>query len=131
MDSNYHNQNVTADSENPFASASLILGILAFLSICTGILPFIFGGLSILFAVLSKRRQKPLLSSAFIGVAGSSISMVLSFVIIAVSIIQLPQMLNDPATRAQLDATSEALYGVTFDEMLENSGIDLDSILKK
>lgn len=131
MDSNYQKTNVTSNSENPFASASLILGILAFLSICTGVLPFIFGGLSILFAVLSKRRQKPLLSSAFIGVVSSSIGIVFSFVILAVSFIQLPEMLKDPTMRAQLNSTSEALYGVTFEEMLESNGIDLDNILKK
>lgn len=131
MDSNYQKTNVTSNSENPFASASLILGILAFLSICTGVLPFIFGGLSILFAVLSKRRQKPLLSSAFIGVVSSSIGIVFSFVILAVAFIQLPEMLKDPTMRAQLNSTSEALYGVTFEEMLESNGIDLDNILKK
>lgn len=127
MDSYNQNAYHTSDRENPFASASLILGVLAILTIVTGILPFIFGGLGILFATLARRRKKILATSAFIGVATSVIGMFLSFSILCVSIVQL----KDPAYRAQLNNIAQSTYGVTFDEMLEQNGIDLDSWLNK
>ncbi len=131
MDSYNRNTYPASDKENPFASASLIMGVLAILTIVTGILPFIFGGLGILFATLARRRKKLLATSAFIGLATSVIGIFLSFSILCVTIVQLPEMLKDPTYRAQMNDISQATYGVTFDEMLEQSGIDLDSWLNK
>lgn len=131
MDSNNQNTYYSADKENPFASASLIMGVLAILTIVTGILPFFFGGLGILFATLARRRKKPLVNSAFIGLVTSVIGMFLSFAILCITIVQLPEMLKDPAYREQLNSTYESMSGITFDEMLEQSGIDLDSWLNK
>ena len=131
MDSNTQNTYYMSDRENPFASASLIMGILAILTIITGILPFFFGGLGILFAMLARRRKKILATSAFIGLATSVIGMFLSFSILCITIVQLPTMLKDPMYREQMNNISQATYGVTFDEMLEQNGIDLDAWLNK
>lgn len=131
MDSGTNNTYYSSDRENPFASASLIMGILAILTIVTGILPFFFGGLGILFATLARRRKKPLASSAFIGLTTSVIGIFLAFSILCVAIVQLPEMLKDPAYREQLNSTFESMSGITFDEMLEQNGIDLDSLLNK
>lgn len=131
MDSGTNNTYYSSDRENPFASASLIMGILAILTIVTGILPFFFGGLGILFATLARRRKKPLASSAFIGLSTSVIGIFLAFSILCVAIVQLPEMLKDPAYREQLNSTYESMSGITFDEMLEQNGIDLDSLLNK
>lgn len=131
MDSGTNNTYYSSDRENPFASASLIMGILAILTIVTGILPFFFGGLGILFATLARRRKKPLASSAFIGLTTSVIGIFLAFSILCVAIVQLPEMLKDPAYREQLNSTYESMSGITFDEMLEQNGIDLDSLLNK
>ena len=50
------------------ATASLLLGLASFFTIMTVILPFICGGLAILFALLSKGYGKKLLTQAKIGI---------------------------------------------------------------
>lgn len=116
---------------NPFATASLIMGVLCIFTILTGILPLPLGALSILFAVLSHRRKKHLETPAFIGSIVSVVGMTFSIMIIAIAITMLPTMLRDPAYREQLNNMSESMYGMTFDEVMEEGyGIDLDELLE-
>ncbi len=114
---------------NTFAILSLICGILALLTTCTAIGSFILGGLSILFAVLSHRRGRKLEMSALTGVITSTIGIAFSAVLFAVTFMALPQMLQSEEYRAQLNATSEAMYGYTMDEMLEQYGMDWDDLI--
>lgn len=115
---------------NPFVTASLILGVLAFATVMTGVLPLLFGGLSILFAVLSYRRGKSLPTPAFVGVIASAIGMAFATVFIVITITLMPTMLKDPTYREQLNTMSEAMYGISFDEVMEEGyGIDLDEVL--
>lgn len=115
---------------NGFVTASLIFGVLAFATVLTGFLPLFFGSLSILFAILAHRKGKRMETSAFLGVIASSIAMALSVVLIAIAVSLMPTMLKDPAYREQLNNMSETMYGITFDEVLEEGyGIDLDEVL--
>lgn len=129
MDSYTSSPNQVPNTQSPFLVVSLVFGILSLLSLCTVIFPLIFGGLSILFAVLSHRKGKELNGMALTGVICSSISLAFTIVTFTLVLLQLPQNLKDEQYLEQLNTTSEALYGVTFEEMLEESGIDLDSLL--
>lgn len=129
MDYHANSPQQTLVTKSPFFIASLVLGIISILTICTVILPLICGGLSILFAILSHRKGEDLNGLALTGVICSSISMAFTIVTFALVLIQLPHNLKDEQYLEQLNTTSEALYGVTFEEMLEESGIDLDSLL--
>ena len=116
--------------QNPFVTASLIMGVLAFVTIMTGVLPLLFGGLSILFAVLAHRRGKRMETPAFIGVIASSLAMTFSVVVLTVALSMLPSLLRTPEYREYLNNMSESMYGITFDEALEEGyGIDLDELL--
>lgn len=116
--------------QNPFITASLIFGVLAVATVMTGILPLFLGSLSILFAVLSYRRGKSLPTPAFVGVIASAIGMAFSTVLLVIAISLMPTMLKDPTYREQLNTMSEAMYGITFDEVMEEGyGIDLDEVL--
>jgi len=124
---NYRNPN----RKNPFSKASLALGILALLTIATGVLPLFLGALGILFAILSHRKGKPLDTSALWGTVTSVIGMCIAIVMFVITLMMLPTLLKDPAYREQLNSFSQSMYGTTFDEMLEESyGIDLDKILE-
>ncbi len=115
---------------NAFVTASLILGVLAFATVMTGFLPLFFGSLSILFAILAHRRGKRMETPAFVGVIASSVAMAFSVVLITIAITLMPTMLRDPTYREQLNTMSETMYGITFDEVLEEGyGIDLDEVL--
>ena len=116
--------------QNPFVTPSLILGVLAFATIMTGVLPLLFGGLSILFAVLSHRRGKRLETPAFIGVIGSTIGIAFSTVLIILAVSMMPTLFRNPEYRDYLNNMSESMYGITFDEVMEEGyGVDLDEVL--
>ena len=49
--------------------------------------------------------------------------------VIVMYIMMLPQMLSNETFRNELNATSEAMYGQSLDEMLEEAyGMDLDEL---
>ncbi len=101
---------------NIFMILSLTMGILAFTS-CTFIFTaLIAGGLSILFAILSKGNHPKMHFMAKSGIITSVVSMILS-VLITSSIIYM--FFNSPEYRQMLNTTYESMYGMTFDEVLE------------
>ncbi len=116
--------------KNSFSIVSMILGILALLSICTAILPLPLGAAGIIFAVLGHRKGKQLDSMALAGVLTSIGGIAMSVVLFAMTFMMLPTMLKDEAYREQLNTMSESMYGMSFDEMMEDAyGVDLDELL--
>ncbi|MFA9377727.1 MAG: hypothetical protein ACERKZ_13345 [Lachnotalea sp.] len=79
----YNNTN----QPNRMASASLVLGILAIVSICCIYGSYIFGGIAITLALLSRDSKSKLSSNALIGMILSIVGMIVSTVIIVVSCI--------------------------------------------
>lgn len=69
-----------------FASASLFCGTLSLLMCCTGILSVPVGALGILFAVLSKRADRPIHPASKTGIRLSCIGIVLGLAFLAYSI---------------------------------------------
>lgn len=119
----------TNSTEKSFAIASLVFGISALASFCTIVLPFVFGGLSILFAVLSHRKGKQLAGMSLGGIVSSVSGISIAVMIIVMYIMMLPQLLSDEAFLNQLNATSEAMYGQSFEEMMEDSyGMSLEEL---
>lgn len=115
--------------KNSFATASMVLGILALLTLGTVFLPLPLGSLGILFAVLSMRKGIRKEPSCMAGIITSAISLAVSLFLIITSVSMLPAMLKDPTYRKQLDIISEQLYGDSFDDMVEELyGIDPDDL---
>ncbi len=126
-----HEKYKDPNRKSPFSKASLIMGVLALLTIATGVLPLFFGALGILFAILSRRKGKAMDTSALWGTVTSVIGLSISIVILSLALMILPAQLKDPAYREQLNTFSQSMYGISFDEMLEESyGIDLDKLLE-
>ena len=115
--------------KNSFATASLVFGILAILTITTAILPIPLGALSILFAVLSHRKGEKFSGTQIGAIITSTVSIALSITIIVSTFSMLPTLLKTPAYRDQLNGISQQLYGEDFDDILEELyGIDLDDL---
>lgn len=131
MNSDYQKPYYDSDKESPFSSAALFMGILAILSSCTVLPGLFFGSLSLLFAHLTKRLRRPLPSHASIGVTTGVIGICLSVVIGISTMIQLSSDLKNPEFRQEFNDTYKALSGMTFDETLEQYGIDIDALLEK
>lgn len=109
------------EPKNNFDTASMILGILSLLSICTFFLPLPLGALGILFAILGKRRKKQLSVSAITGIATSAISVMISTAFIGLTVFFTINMMK-PENKHSLDSLFEQTYGMDFDEYMEDFG---------
>ncbi len=122
-----YRQSSPAPRRNPFAIASLALGISSLVTLCTGILPLPLGALGILFVILSHRRGRRLDPLALTGLLTSCVGFDFSLMLYGAAFSTLPAMLQDPEYRDTLNHYSESLYGESYDDLFEDAyGIDLD-----
>ena len=117
----YSNYIPTPQLERPngFAIASMVCGILAIVVCCTGILGIPLGALSILFAVLSKRRGRKLPGMSLAGILLSVAGILLGLLM---TVYSFYLVFNDPTIKEQTNIMMEELYGVTIDEYFDMLG---------
>lgn len=109
-----------------FAIASLALGVLSLLTSCLGVLSIPVASLSILFAIMTYRKGRKMNSMAVSGLAISCMGIISGIIVLVRAFTMLPDMLQDPAYRQQMDTMSEALYGKSFEELLKDAyGIEI------
>lgn len=112
---------------NTFAVASLVMGILAMVTLCTIYLPIILGSLSIIFAILSKGSNKHMPGISHAGIITAVSGITLSFVTIGATIFIL---FTNPAFyqeyKEELNRVLTQQYGITYDELMEEYQQDLE-----
>ena len=101
---------------NAMAVASLVMAVMALLTILTGLDPVFFGSMSILFAVLSKGSGRRMNGSAFCSVMISVVS-VAAGVILMIKVADMIQ--NNPGFRSEMDKSFEMMYGVDYDDFVD------------
>lgn len=128
MDGNYNNnQNFynyppqnngyIPQRNNSFITLSLISGITAIVSALSIFFPFIFGGLGILFALLSKGNDVQMTGRAKAGLATSILGMVISaFILIASCIIVFSNPEGRDLFLEEYNRAYEQQYGTSFEE---------------
>lgn len=110
-----------------FATASLVLGIVAFVSALTMTIlpPLIFGSLSIILGILSRGSQKKMGNYALAGTIVSGSALILN---LAICIFSFYTIFSSPEATSQyfdsVNETYETLFGVSLDDILESYGID-------
>ena len=105
-----------------FATASLVLGIIAILSAFTGTVfpPLVCGGLSIILALLSKGNDRVMLPNAKVGVLTGILGLILNVLVVASAFLLLftePELKED--FHRQLNQYYEYFYGESFDDAWE------------
>ncbi|HKM04330.1 MAG TPA: hypothetical protein VJZ04_07000 [Lachnospiraceae bacterium] len=107
------------ETANSFAAVSLLMGITTIVTMILGpvYLPCVFGGLSIIFAILSKDNKKELHSTAVVGLITGIIGLVLNTIFI-VSIIVM--VLTIPSMREQFNTNFEQIFGESFEDASES-----------
>lgn len=109
-----------------FATASLVFGIIAFVSAFTMTIlpPLIFGSLSIILGLLSRGGAKRPESRALAGIIVSASALVINF---AVCIFSFYIVLSDPEAKSQywsmINETYEQMLGMSLDEILDSYGL--------
>lgn len=125
--SSYYNQPTHRPYGQGFIIASMICGILSVTACCTGILSLPLGALGIIFALLTYRKGKRMNGSALTGIMLSTMGIVTGISMLIYSFVTLPQMMQDPFFRSQVDSITEQMYGMDFAEfMREYYGYELD-----
>ena len=130
----YENQAARPVSRpNSFATASLVFGVLALVSVFTMIVipTIVFGSLSIIFAILSKGADRKMENRALGGTIVSASAFVINA---AICVTSFYVVFSDPqATKDYLNTMNqiyEEMTGISFEELLEGYGIDFDQIQK-
>ena len=82
--------------KNPFIAASVLMGILSLVSLCTVIGPMIFGSLGIIFAVLAHRKGEKLGSDELLGIITSALGCGFSVILLIAALAMVHTMLNYP-----------------------------------
>ena len=125
--SSYYNQPTHRPYGQGFIIASMICGILSVTACCTGILSLPLGALGIIFALLTYRKGKRLNGSALTGIMLSIMGIVTGISMLIYSFVSLPQMMQDPFFRSQVDSITQQMYGMDFAEfMREYYGYELN-----
>lgn len=125
----YRRVNPEAVKGQGFLTAALVCGVLTIVTtvLVTVYLPFVFGGLSIIFACLSRVGDTAKLAKqAKTGILCAVIGLVMNTSLIVGSI---SLVFNHPEYRQQLNELCEEMYGDSFDnmfnQMMEQYGISL------
>lgn len=114
-----NNNTVTPEerSINSFAIASLVCGILSILMCCGGILSLPFGALSILFAVLSRRRGRRMPGMSIAGIWIGCVGILMGVLMTVYSFFMI---FHNPDFLDQVNTTYEMIYGESFEEFLQD-----------
>ncbi len=94
-------------ARNSFGTASLVMGILSTVLLCTGILAIPFGALGVIFSILSRKNGENLGSSALTGMVLSITGMVIG---LALSAIAIYRILYDPSVWDQINELYPDFY---------------------
>ena len=116
-DSAYNNYN-SAKGRQAFATASLVMGIISMVLLCTGVLSIPTGALGILFSSLAKKPGEDRTSQSKYGLIFSVIGLVLGILIISVA---LYWFYTDPSALEQVRDMYEA-YGMEMPDFPNLSG---------
>lgn len=99
----------------PLASASLFTGIVSLLSCCICLVSIPLACLSILFAILSRRREVPMLNSAKAGIILSCMGIALSLILILLTIYLVA---SDPSLRQAFWESFQQSYQESLQQSL-------------
>lgn len=106
-------------SGDSLANAALVTGIIAIVSFVTMTvyLPFIFGSISIVLALLSRGRASKLTTKAKSGIFCAILGILCNIAMIGVSFYMLFYV---PGVKEQVNEVFTQMYGTTFEEMYED-----------
>lgn len=99
------------NKKNPFSIASMVCGIISIVVCCCGFLSLPFGALSILFALLARRKGNPMDSMSIAGIATSVVGMICGIVFLVLSFSGTLIAMNDSSYHDEMYDTMEEIYG--------------------
>lgn len=115
LDNNPVNYNNNTAKTNGMATAALVLGILAIVSICCVYGSYILGGIAITLGLLSRGKSHHLSTNAIVGITLSIVGMVISTVIIIFAVVTVFSSYGSMDNfMQQYESIYEEMYGDDF-----------------
>ena len=116
------NQGNNGYSQQPgtsFITAAYVLGVLSIVTtfLCTVYLPYIFGSLSIIFALLSKGNAARTAQRAASGIRCAILGMIMNTALI---IACFTLVFTNPQIHEELNEMTRQIYGHSFDEIMQD-----------
>jgi hypothetical protein len=106
-----------------FEIASLILGIASIVTCCFGIFSIPLGALSILFAILSRRKREGMSGMSIAGIVTSIIGIILGGSLLFCAV----QAVYNPDFREKyIDPAYEQTYGMSMEEFMQYYGYSFE-----
>ena len=104
---------------------SMSLAILAIFSTLTipVLLPYIFGSVSIMLAIISKGARHSFPRRSRTAVIVASVALAINTVLIISSAFYFYRVLHDPALQEQFGKILYQTYGITFEDLLNQIGL--------
>ena len=123
MDINNWDNTRNIEPNQGFCNAAIILGGLSIITavMMTVYLPFILGGIGIILAILSKGSQSVLPRISRTGVKLAIAGIILNICIVGGSFYTV---FTNPEAKSEFYAVFEQMYGMSFDEMLNQMQIE-------
>ncbi len=121
---NYNRVHNPLDQHVKLAGTALVLGLVS-IPLCFFLnFGIIVGGIAIVLAILSKGTMERLLPQAKKAIIYGTLGVVIGYGVFAYS---LYEIVTNPQARAEFNAVSEQMNGISFDDMLKEIGVTLDN----
>ena len=113
------------------AGTSLTLAVIAVFSIVVFPVgaPFIFGSLSIVMAVLSKGGRSTMPRNSRTAFKISMAALILNAALLVFTVYFFIQVLHDPELQEQYSETLYQMYGITFQDLLDQLGLSSGTLI--
>lgn len=125
QDFNYNGGQYTPTTQNAMATAALIMGILAIVSVCCVYGSWIFGSIGITLGLLSRGGEKNTSANAKAGIITSTVGIILSIVMLIYSVFSFIQTFGN----GSLDTFMEE-YKKMIEEEMDLNDSDINSLFK-
>ncbi|WP_026517622.1 DUF4190 domain-containing protein [Butyrivibrio sp. MC2021] len=113
---NYNQEHNELDQHVSLANVAMVAGLLSVPFCFFGYIGIVLGGVAIMMAILSKGMAKKLLPQAKKGIFYGTLGIIVGY---AVIISSFHMVMTNPEMRKEVNTFSEQLYGVSFDETLQ------------
>lgn len=116
MNEYYEQPPIPVRKVNRFGIASIVMAILAFMNCYIFYLCFLFAGPAVIFAILAKGDELKMNFMSKVSVVVASVSLVIT--VVFTSVIGYSVMKHPEEYKQQLDAMTQSVYGVDFDQYM-------------
>lgn len=121
---------MTLSPRDRLTRTSMSLAVLAIFSIFTFpvVCPYIFGSVSLVLAIISKGNWSALPRRGKTAAVIALIALALNTALIVSSALYFVRVLHDPELQMQFSQTLYQMYGITFEELLEQLGLQSSAL---